>query len=175
MNTELAMKYDNPGPWDSEPDELAFKHAGLACWLFRHRRMGHWCGYVVLPSTHPLVGVKCNEESDYLREAKVARLQQPVGEHPSFAVMLSVIGGDFKATPEGVYVVHGGVTYAGKLRDVPEAAWAFGFDCSHCHDLAPGQRRFGMSFESDQVYRDMAYARTECEKLAEQLAIGVTE
>ena len=46
-----------PGPWTTEPDEVApFEHAGLKCWLIR-RPSGHWCGYVAVPADHALHGV----------------------------------------------------------------------------------------------------------------------
>src|SRR5215467_277286 len=41
------------GPWQQEPDHLAWEHAGYACHLQRHPNLGHLCGYVGLTSSHP--------------------------------------------------------------------------------------------------------------------------
>lgn len=58
IDSFLAEKRENkkrfpPGPWQTEPDRVEFKHAGFDCLLNRNQ-MGAWCGYVGLPATHPL-------------------------------------------------------------------------------------------------------------------------
>ena len=42
--------------WLNEPNELAWtdESTGLACRIFRHDTMGHLCGYVGVPHSHPL-------------------------------------------------------------------------------------------------------------------------
>jgi hypothetical protein len=101
--------------------------------------------------------------------------------------------------PKGVGVrvseieVHGGLTFAGGCQHgddpskrichlpdegEPDDLWWFGFDCAHAWDFMPGYhartRNRGFPFESDQrpedVYRDVAYVKAECESLARQLA-----
>ncbi len=42
------------GPWDNEPNSKTWKHAGLQCEVKRHSSLGHLCGYVTVPTTHPL-------------------------------------------------------------------------------------------------------------------------
>jgi hypothetical protein len=42
------------GPWDDEPDWAEFEHAGLPIRLMRNGA-GAWCGYVHLPSYHPVL------------------------------------------------------------------------------------------------------------------------
>lgn len=43
-------------PFKSEGDNKAWRHAGLACEIVRHPRMGHLCGYVGVPEGHPAWG-----------------------------------------------------------------------------------------------------------------------
>jgi len=45
-----------PGDWQSEPDEVSWldEASGYACPVKRHPRVGNLCGYVGIPSTHPL-------------------------------------------------------------------------------------------------------------------------
>ena len=164
-----STKYKRAGPWDDEPESLAFDAHGFRCQLFRNN-MGAWCGYVGLPDTHPLFRCEYSYHSPALQEACDARLKQPIGdwEHRSFAVKLLPLGGEMKASPEMVFSVHGGITYSSLgLREVDEAKqlWWFGFDCGHAGDLSPD-----LTVHSDEVYRDMAYARNETECLAGQLA-----
>lgn len=107
---------------------------------------GHWCGYVAVPPGHPLHG------KDY-----------------------DAVGAD----------VHGGLTYANQCSgDIchvpapgePDDVWWFGFDCAHCWDFRPGHAALMESvgiptpdWDREEVYRDLAYVRAECESLAEQL------
>jgi hypothetical protein len=50
----------------------------------------------------------------------------------------------------------------------PDDVWWFGFDCAHSGDLVPGMPLYtGLA---GGVYRDQAYVRGECAKLAAQLA-----
>jgi hypothetical protein len=43
------------GPWQSEPDELAFEHRGYPCLIMRNRA-GTLSGYIALPANHPWHG-----------------------------------------------------------------------------------------------------------------------
>lgn len=127
------------GEWDGEPDRVDFIHAGFSCLLLRNN-VGAWCGYVGVPETHPAFG------KDY-DNVEVA--------------------------------VHGGLTYANKCHGhichvpepgMPENVWWLGFDTAHCGDVSPGMLRYGMKLYSDtEYYKNLAYARNQTEKLAEQL------
>lgn len=44
------------GPWQSEPDELQFEHAGLQCVVLRNARGGNLNGYVAVPESNPWHG-----------------------------------------------------------------------------------------------------------------------
>ena len=135
------------GPWKNEPDRVEFRHAGLPCLLHRNR-VGAWCGYAAVPPGHPLYGLDYDVATD-------------------------------KANID----VHGGLTFANECTGPichepepgePDQVWWFGFDCVHLWDTAPGmltfERKNGFERDDRDVYRDLAYARAETEKLAEQLA-----
>jgi hypothetical protein len=66
--------------------------------------------------------------------------------------------------------VHGGLTFAGDLSGGFEQ-WFFGFDCNHYQDFAPGMGSIisaGPRIPKG-VYRDLAYVRSEVNRLAEQV------
>jgi len=45
------------GPWDKEPDAVAFQYHGLWCSIARHPLMGTLNGYVRVPAGHPWHGI----------------------------------------------------------------------------------------------------------------------
>lgn len=74
--------------------------------------------------------------------------------------------------------VHGGLTYAsrcaGNICHIVEPGedddvWWLGFDCAHYMDYIPGMKSFS-SIMRDGSYRDVSYVKSECERLAQQLA-----
>lgn len=160
------------GPWNDEPDHERFMSCGLYA-LIKRGPMGHFCGYVGVTPDHPLHGVGYSDETAVLGKQKEARLEQPIGEHPSMPVMLSaLLGGDIKASPDCVIDVHGGLTFSDVWKDEePAGLWWFGFDCAHCDDLTPSETRPEYKpWRRDAAYRDINYVRNEVRKLAEQLA-----
>jgi len=72
-------------------------------------RLGFHCGYVGVPSSHPLFGVKYSEPSQRYGKA-----------------------------PEDMFDVHGGLTYSGGEDDFPVESdlWWFGYDCGHLGDVS---------------------------------------
>jgi hypothetical protein len=72
---------------------------------------------------------------------------------------------------EVFFSTHGGVAAAGRKSSDPlrRGLWWFGFDCAHHLDVVPGLP--GQSGE----YRDIDYVRTECSKLATQIAAPPVE
>ncbi len=185
---ELPKSEWGVGPWTDEPDRDEWTHAGLPCFARRGPSFsGHWCAYVGVPKGHVLYGKGYSDELPELVEALKDREAQPVGQNPSFAVMLACIFGKLTATPEIVFSVHGGLTYAGKRIDgAANDHWWFGFDCAHCDDFQPAfharYKDHGYPFDSGDydpalagvdgrpVYRTLAYVRAEANRLAEQLA-----
>lgn len=130
-----------PGPWQTEPDRVEFEAEGYPCLITRHQTLGTLCGYVAVPPGHPLHG------------------KDPFDDRLSLNA-------------------HGGVNYgslcSGHICHVPKPGepddvWWFGFDCGHAGDLSPGTQITSFFPLNDQVYRDIAYVRGQCEWLAHQL------
>jgi hypothetical protein len=134
------------GPWDDEPDKLQWPDAatGLPCLIVRSP-LGHLCGYVGVDPGHPWHGV------------------------------------DYDAI-EPSPAVHGGLTYSARCQGGIEPAichevagdrddvWWFGFDCAHWRDLTLISDNAGARFPQGGIYRDLAYVRAECARLAAQAA-----
>lgn len=143
-------------PWLSEPDTDSWEYAGLACSIHRHPTMGHLCGYVGVPTDHPLYGVHYTSNSRYLPSSDP--------DNPT-------------SSPEAEFEVHGGITYSGDGRfliGVPPSLWWFGFDCAHSEDVSPNLPSSNLPLPTFSgrrpVYRDMAFVRKEAERLANQIA-----
>jgi len=161
MTESIEHKVDrsgwDSGPWDDEPDREEWRAHGMPCLIVRASSTGALCGYVGVPPGHPLHGKSYGN-------AAVDALD-----------------------------VHGGITFGDKCGAVavichvplpgePDAVWWLGFDCSHAGDSTPqgapdspfsGMSFFGMDdfgYCGDEDYCDIAYVRTETEKLAAQLA-----
>jgi hypothetical protein len=100
------------GPWDDEPDRVAFEHAGLPCLLNRGGG-GAWCGYAAVPPGHPLHGQNHWEEID-----------------------VDVHGGVTYTD-----ACQGSICHVPKPGE-PDDVWWIGFDCAHLYDLTPGSLRF---------------------------------
>jgi hypothetical protein len=99
------------GPWNNEPDRKDFTHEGYACFLLRNN-VGVWCGYVGVPSSHPLYGVTHND------------------------VDVEVHGGLTYSNKCDGHVCHD------PEPDMPDDVWWFGFDTAHYRDYIPGNSFF---------------------------------
>lgn len=146
------------GEWDNEPDKIQWvdEATGLDCLIHRHPRLGHLCGYVGVPSSHPLHGLDYNDAYDVLR---------PTGDD------------------EWPNTGHGDITYAAACQDTddeskgichvpepgrPHDVWWFGFDCAHSGDLSPNSGYIG-GFEYER-YRDVPYVKRCTAEFAQTLA-----
>jgi hypothetical protein len=124
--------------------------------------MGAWCGYVAVPPGHPLHGISYS--------------QCTVGCEDTYC---------YEHSPDAQIEVHGGLTYSAPcdgeegvgICHVPEPGesgdvWWFGFDCAHLFDVVPGLGDdLPASFAPPKAeYRDLAYVRSEVNRLAEQLS-----
>jgi hypothetical protein len=131
-----------PGPWQAEPDRVQWWSQGIPCLLIRGP-FGQWNGYIGVPVGHPW----------YETDAPGAE-------------------------------VHGGVTYSGDDSPIiawqgPEGPsdvrWWIGFDCGHAWDIQPALDATFAAIAAparyrveNEIYRDLAYARSETEALAAQ-------
>lgn len=156
--------------WNTEVLPAPWTHAGLDCAMVRAQEIGHLCGYVRIPEGHPLFGVDYGAPvPDALQDIAKAAQDGPIGKRGIIEVFCLALGGDFHTGT--IFNVHGGVTYSRQDGDhLPPGFW-YGFDCGHTRDLSPYVwERYPDFRRGDEVYRDVAYVRAECESLAEQLA-----
>lgn len=124
-----------------------FESHGFQC-LVVNCRGSHLCGYVGIPEGHPW----------YRTDYDGVRV-------------------------DGDYVdVHGGLTFADDhvlAGEKPAGVWWIGFDCAHSGDRIGGPNGDDVSSALRRgrsgVWRDEAFVRGECEKLAKQAALVVRQ
>lgn len=179
-----------PGPWQSEPDELAWKdeRTGLACQIIRNMFTGQLNGYVGVPPTHPYHGW---DYSDHIKLAPGDLEDSTINDVGIFDAFVYAFGGGRErgTIPLGMTMkAHSGITWSGGLAGGDDAEssglWWFGFDCGHAGDVCPGLRAFDawanefmppelarklVEQSLDWKYRDLEYVRKEVTSLAFQL------
>jgi hypothetical protein len=188
MSREQLPKSEwSPGPWQDEPDEFNWKdeRTGLPCAIKRNPFMGHLCGYVGIPPTHPFFGWD-HDDHIPIRPEDMTGSVDDVGVMTMFGYALS--GGDKHGTiPLCMTLkVHGGITWSGELPWSDDGRWWwYGFDCGHAGDGLPGldavMLRFShtypdlkkkwqpLTLQPQWEYRDLDYVKKECASLAFQL------
>lgn len=137
---------------------------------------GHHCGYVAVPTGHPLHGQEYSTPCDALAAPVDGT---PVGKRGPIALLAASIDADRMRSPEIVFDVHGGLTYSGGDGGYPaegSGLWWFGFDCAHSGDRPSDEYLESLSEErryweerTDGVYRTLDYCVAECESLASQI------
>jgi len=162
---------------DHEVEKVWESKEGLTCVVIM-TRFGHRCGYVGVPTKHPLYG-KAYDKSCRCLVKQLEQLKQgPIGKRGIIPV---VCWDGKKATPEIVFDVHGGLTYSSRKKgdDHPisqRGTWWFGYDCAHAgdaKDLSVADetiRELEARFPTGGVIRTLEYCVAECESLSEQLA-----
>ena len=145
-----------PGPWQTEPDRVEFKHAGLPC-LLRRGPLGAWCGYVAVPPGHPCHGRATND------------LDLSVHGGVTYASLCSeeVCHVPEPGEPDDVWWVGFDLSHA---RDYVPAMAVHATIDEHLAALLPDLARQLAELHDRRAYRDLAYARGQVEQLAEQLA-----
>lgn len=144
------------GPWDDEPDKVQWTDdaTGLPC-LIKRSRHGALCGYVGLPPEHPWYG---RDYGDI-----------PVDVHGE----LTFAGGCEHGDNPAKGICH--IPEPGQ----PDNVWWLGFDCANAWDYSDmassPEWRKQWPRSSDEIYRDIAYVRDECTKLAEQVSKEQTD
>lgn len=142
--------------------------------------IGHRCGYVGIPTKHPLYGKDYHKDCRHLRTKAKELHNEAIGKRG----IIPVFCWDGKeASPEIVFDVHGGLTFSSnKLRRGDEypikrrGTWWFGYDCAHAGDakdlsvVSPQLREIEERYPTGGELRSLDYCITECESLARQLA-----
>lgn len=138
-----------PGPWVTEPDEVTFEYAGMQCWIRRHPLLGHFCGYVAVPTNHPLHGLHYD---DVLLDGI---------DHPHGGLTFADRWDDGPAWWFGFDCGHAG--------DVSPFMLEYR---NHQPDglLSQMTRQRSESTLWREEYRDVQYVMSHCERLAVQLA-----
>lgn len=141
-------------PWDNEPDFFEFiePKTGFSCFILRHYRLKHLCGYVAVPiESFPAINIFTDHEH-YLKYDAYRTID-----------------------------VHGGVTFCKTNIDqhaipsikVKDLSIVVGFDCAHAGDYSPGfdamlnwSKRYPDAIEE---YKNFCYVLKNTVELAIQL------
>lgn len=153
--TTIDRKEWPAGPWDGEPDKVQWpdEATGLPCIAVRNPRCGNWCGYVGVAEGHPYFEKGYEEPSVEVHGGLTfADACQPHGDE------------------EGKGICH--VAGTGE----PDRVWWLGFDCAHSGDYSPQDAMYARDRPEsywrlfpENSYKTLAYVKSECAKLAEQL------
>ena len=142
--------------------------------------LGHRCGYVGIPTTHPLHGVEYDQRHESLKLDPNRST-----EKMSPLLLFAAAGSEIEELnrPDYVFEVHGGITYSGGSAEYPAESgnlWWFGYDCGHAGDApdpasthATRMQALGFA-NSGGIHRSLDYCIDECESLAKQLSeVGI--
>ncbi|MFW2350765.1 hypothetical protein [Qipengyuania sp.] len=158
------------GPWQEEPDKLAWVDGstGLACTILRQQD-GVLGGYVGVGEDHPLFGFEVDAVPGALGISPHGGLDYaaPCEDGPAEITICHPIA----AAPKR----------PGRSEDGDDGhsnhqpLWWFGFLCDRNHDLIPGRRvnANDLGAENGRVYRDLAYVYEQTCRLARQLRAAV--
>ncbi len=155
-------------PWENEPNELRWsdESTGLQCCVYRHPHFGHLCGYVEIPSGHPLFGCDYSDPvpASLIERAK-AIMDGPAGKRGALEIFC--IAGRGGLLAGDLFDVHGSITFSGEpYWSDPATEFWYGFDCAHCDDVSPFARS---PLQEHATYRDIDYVKAECASLARQI------
>jgi hypothetical protein len=141
--------------------EKHWEYKGLDCLvlLVESSWQNHRCGYVGVPSTHPLYQVGYSDSPEFLQKHKDALMNQTQGKRGIMTLFAMALQDkeEIRVTPEMLFNVHGSITFAGggePSRGFLAGFWYFGYDCAHAGD--------------DPDVQNLHYCIHECEYLAEQ-------
>lgn len=154
------------GQWSSEPDVVTWvdEATGMHCAILRMYFNGALNGYVAVPRGSFLDGKSYSEKitppPGFLE--RPVSVDEDIGVIPMFCAAVDEKDGTWAL--ELLARCHGGLTYANRSDD---GVWWFGFDTSHAGDRAPYSR---LEAWRDGVYRNLAYVKAQCAKLAGDLA-----
>ena len=137
--------------------------------------MGHRCGYVGIPTNHPLYGSSYSKHCKCIEKFLIPVRNSPIDKRG----ILPVFCWDGERTsPDIIFNVHGGITYSNGYNDYPietKDIWWFGYDCGHAGDAKDLRfvkkeiREIEEKFPIPGEIRSLNYCISECESLAKQL------
>jgi len=184
------------GEWDDEPHEESFVHAELPCMIRRNSAIGHLCGYVGVPPSHPFyrkgydelynqMGVDIDVHGG-LTFAHLGGHREVYCESEKPACYDRAMKSYGDLTPEEMTEMSEYLIATTRVeRWEPdeedrwqEGFWWFGYDTAHFGDYGPPTnpavaRIMSDHPRSDETYKNWAYVKKETEHLAEQLAAAV--
>jgi hypothetical protein len=168
MKTDREARPLPPGEWETEPNVLEFTHLGFECAVLRMLWSGQLNGYIGIGPSHPLYGKDYGDSviatSDMLdRQIKIGR---DIGWVSAFCADPAEVGKPVRL--DLLLHCHGGLTYS-RSGEPGNNLWWFGFDTAHLGDLRPNDDASRSRLRSEGTYRNLAYVRKECERLAKQL------
>ena len=143
-NDEWTHKF-GPGEWVDEPDIALWVNCETAflCMILRHEDMGHLCGYVCVPPTHPVHGL------DY---GTVMEMFEGVPVELTFSDW-------FEESPPYCLTPF--------FKGIETKFWVLGFDNGHFSDLVPGMVMKMPNLRSSRAtYKNIPYTRRVAGKLA---------
>lgn len=165
--------------------ESDFMYKGFRC-VGIFGDMGHRCGYVGIPKSHPLYG---KNYSDTLK-AKARDVEgEPIGKRGIMSLFAFPKDPDDAIQMDVYFNVHGSLTYAGggeqSTYPVESDLWWLGFDCGHAGDrvdIEALKKYFGdtervkrnleiggyLLLDGD-VVRTKDYVQEQCKDLADQI------
>lgn len=169
MDFYASELYHSLKDFFSERDFLDSEEAGLPI-AMRRNRMKAWCGYVGVPSTHPLF------EKEYSHRIAVPnRGATPVAQASPIGIFVEAAHeDDGKVALDILLRAPGGITYSGKTWPRDNDHWWFGFDCNHIYDLTPWdiiQAHYtGRYLHAEATYKTFSFVEDATRALARQLA-----
>lgn len=135
-----------------EPYEQSWidEATGFKCEAKRHSSLGHWCGYVGVPLSHPWHGKHYDNIHVYVHGG------------------LTYANGHYGGALEALGAVADG-------REDVDMTWWVGFDCAHAGDFAPYNLTMEMAGVphhaiDGETYRDIEYVRAEIRRLCLEAA-----
>lgn len=161
-----------PGPWADEPDKVAWMDVptGYGCIIRRSPVDRHLCGYVSVPTTHPLFGRGVRTLGDVLVAVHggldySAACQENEPEERSVCHVRGVPTSE-RIVPESFRQTIHGNEAAGH-----DDAWWFGFSCDQADDLTPtskagGRRDRLLDGVVEPTYKTVEFVYGECVRLA---------
>lgn len=125
---------------------------GIACSIWKHD-MGHLCGYIGLPPSHPWHGKEYDDIEADVHGGLTFAESETECRRPLHPI-------DWEKGPEWE-LVEKPTPYP---HDTGLGLWWIGFDCAHLRDLVPGLSVHDLR----DTYKDEAYVRKEIEGLVRQ-------